>query len=104
MSIWKHHFEITVNVLITYICFRFRFAIASSYESFDDYFCLQLESVDTYSLALYGAGAFFGIWLVSAIVGAVDSIPLVSSSYIIFVRVCMSLEGGSIGKVVEINL
>ncbi|XP_008455611.1 protein CURVATURE THYLAKOID 1D, chloroplastic isoform X2 [Cucumis melo] len=38
---------------------------------------LKLESVDTYSLALYGAGAFFGIWLVSAIVGAVDSIPLV---------------------------
>ncbi|XP_022136669.1 protein CURVATURE THYLAKOID 1B, chloroplastic-like [Momordica charantia] len=38
---------------------------------------LQLESGDTYSLVLYGAGAFVGIWLVSAIVGAVDSIPLI---------------------------
>ncbi|XP_038903367.1 protein CURVATURE THYLAKOID 1D, chloroplastic-like [Benincasa hispida] len=37
----------------------------------------KLESVDTYSLILYGAGAFFGIWLVSAVIGAVDSIPLV---------------------------
>ncbi|KAG7031301.1 Protein CURVATURE THYLAKOID 1D, chloroplastic [Cucurbita argyrosperma subsp. argyrosperma] len=38
---------------------------------------LKLESVDKYSLALYGGGASFGLWLVSAVVGAVDSIPLV---------------------------
>ncbi|CAK9322078.1 unnamed protein product [Citrullus colocynthis] len=45
-----------------------------AFESWND---LKLESVDTYSLVLYGGGAFFGIWLVSAVVGAVDSIPLV---------------------------
>ncbi|XP_022990791.1 protein CURVATURE THYLAKOID 1A, chloroplastic-like isoform X2 [Cucurbita maxima] len=38
---------------------------------------LKLESVDKYSLALYGGGAFFGLWLVSTVVGAFDSIPLV---------------------------
>ena len=47
-----------------------------------DYFCLQFESVDVYNLILYGSGAFLGLWLVSAIVGAIDSIPVVSSSYI----------------------
>lgn len=43
-------------------------------------FFLQLgffEGTSTY--AIYGAGAFFAGWILSAIVSALDSIPLVSS-------------------------
>ncbi|XP_068304382.1 protein CURVATURE THYLAKOID 1D, chloroplastic [Pyrus communis] len=44
-----------------------------------DYFSnldLKLDSEDTYSLLLYGGGALFALWLASAVVGAIDSIPL----------------------------
>ncbi|XP_022984560.1 protein CURVATURE THYLAKOID 1D, chloroplastic-like [Cucurbita maxima] len=46
-------------------------------QTFDLWNGLQFESVDVYNLILYGAGAFLGLWLVSAIVGAIDSIPVV---------------------------
>jgi hypothetical protein len=38
---------------------------------------MQFDSDDTYSLLLYGGGALVALWLSSAIVGAIDSIPLV---------------------------
>ncbi|XP_050125856.1 protein CURVATURE THYLAKOID 1D, chloroplastic isoform X1 [Malus sylvestris] len=44
-----------------------------------DYFSnldLKLDSDDTYNLLLYGGGALFALWLASAVVGAIDSIPL----------------------------
>ncbi|XP_021635160.2 protein CURVATURE THYLAKOID 1D, chloroplastic isoform X1 [Hevea brasiliensis] len=34
------------------------------------------DSEDTYSILLYGGGALLALWLASAIVGAIDSIPL----------------------------
>ncbi|XP_042499078.1 protein CURVATURE THYLAKOID 1D, chloroplastic isoform X2 [Macadamia integrifolia] len=37
---------------------------------------LNLDSEDTYPLLLYGGGALVVLWLVSALIGAVDSIPL----------------------------
>lgn len=88
LLIWKHHFHVTVAVLHCVFISGLRFIVWKLWWLL----YLQLESGDTYSLVLYGAGAFVGIWLVSAIVGAVDSIPLVSSSYITSVRVCMSFE------------
>ncbi|CAN1288525.1 Protein CURVATURE THYLAKOID 1D, chloroplastic [Linum perenne] len=37
---------------------------------------LQFDSEDTVSLVIYGSGALLAIWLLSAVVNAVDSIPL----------------------------
>ncbi|TQE14216.1 hypothetical protein C1H46_000135 [Malus baccata] len=37
---------------------------------------IELDSDDTYNLLLYGGGALFALWLASAVVGAIDSIPL----------------------------
>ncbi|XP_043698946.1 protein CURVATURE THYLAKOID 1D, chloroplastic-like isoform X2 [Telopea speciosissima] len=37
---------------------------------------LNLDSEDTYSLLLYGCGALVVLWLTSALVGAIDSIPV----------------------------
>ncbi|XP_039009365.1 protein CURVATURE THYLAKOID 1D, chloroplastic-like [Hibiscus syriacus] len=37
---------------------------------------LQLEKEDAYSIILYGSGALVALWLASALVGAIDSIPL----------------------------
>lgn len=37
---------------------------------------LKLDTEDSYSLLLYGGGALISVWLLSAVVGAIDSIPL----------------------------
>ncbi|KAJ6843414.1 protein CURVATURE THYLAKOID 1D, chloroplastic-like [Iris pallida] len=37
----------------------------------------QFDSDDTYSILIYGTGALVALWLSSAVVGALDSIPLV---------------------------
>ncbi|CAI0422000.1 unnamed protein product [Linum tenue] len=37
---------------------------------------LQFDSEDTISLVIYGSGALLALWLTSAVVSAVDSIPL----------------------------
>ncbi|XVF59086.1 hypothetical protein PTKIN_Ptkin07bG0246600 [Pterospermum kingtungense] len=37
---------------------------------------LKLDSEDAYSVILYGSGALVALWLASALVGAIDSIPL----------------------------
>ncbi|PKI42100.1 protein CURVATURE THYLAKOID 1D, chloroplastic [Punica granatum] len=37
---------------------------------------LKFDSEDTLSIALYGSGALVALWLASAVVGAIDSIPL----------------------------
>lgn len=38
---------------------------------------LQLDNDDAYIFLLYGSGALVTLWLASAIIGAIDSIPLV---------------------------
>lgn len=38
---------------------------------------LQLDNDDSYVFLLYGGGALVTLWLASAIIGAIDSIPLV---------------------------
>ncbi|KAF9620735.1 hypothetical protein IFM89_014256 [Coptis chinensis] len=38
---------------------------------------LKLDSEDTYSVLIYGTGALVALWLASAVIGAIDSIPLV---------------------------
>ncbi|XVE83074.1 hypothetical protein DITRI_Ditri16bG0057800 [Diplodiscus trichospermus] len=37
---------------------------------------IKLDSEDAYSTILYGSGALLALWLASALVGAIDSIPL----------------------------
>ncbi|XWS45006.1 hypothetical protein CRYUN_Cryun15aG0098700 [Craigia yunnanensis] len=37
---------------------------------------IKLDSEDAYSIILYGSGALVALWLASALVGAIDSIPL----------------------------
>ncbi|BFG35569.1 hypothetical protein CerSpe_218430 [Prunus speciosa] len=37
---------------------------------------IKLDSDDTYAVLIYGGGALFALWLASAVVGAIDSIPL----------------------------
>ncbi|XP_039045795.1 protein CURVATURE THYLAKOID 1D, chloroplastic-like [Hibiscus syriacus] len=37
---------------------------------------LQLDNEDAFSIILYGSGALVALWLASALVGAIDSIPL----------------------------
>ncbi|KAK8663845.1 hypothetical protein V6N13_083650 [Hibiscus sabdariffa] len=37
---------------------------------------IKLENEDAYSIILYGSGALVAVWLASALVGAIDSIPL----------------------------
>lgn len=37
---------------------------------------IKLDSDDTYAILIYGGGALFALWLASAVVGAIDSIPL----------------------------
>ena len=39
---------------------------------------MQFESDDSYSLVLFGGTAATALYLASAIVGAIDSIPIVS--------------------------
>ncbi|PON38809.1 Cyanobacterial aminoacyl-tRNA synthetase, CAAD domain containing protein [Parasponia andersonii] len=36
----------------------------------------NIESEDTYSILLFGGGALLALWLASAVVGAIDSIPV----------------------------
>ncbi|XVF15282.1 hypothetical protein REPUB_Repub09cG0137500 [Reevesia pubescens] len=43
---------------------------------FLEQFNIKLDSEDAYSIILYGSGALLALWLVSAVVGAIDSIPL----------------------------
>lgn len=40
---------------------------------------MQLDSDNTYSILLYGFGAVLAVYLTSAIVGSLESVPLVSS-------------------------
>ncbi|KAH7679633.1 hypothetical protein IHE45_06G071200 [Dioscorea alata] len=44
---------------------------------------LKLDSEDTYSIAIYGAGAIAALWISSGIVRALDAVPLVCSFNII---------------------
>ncbi|XVE86847.1 hypothetical protein DITRI_Ditri18aG0068100 [Diplodiscus trichospermus] len=37
---------------------------------------IKLDSEDAYPIILYGSGALVALWLASAVVGAIDSIPL----------------------------
>ncbi|KAE8680674.1 hypothetical protein F3Y22_tig00111372pilonHSYRG00092 [Hibiscus syriacus] len=37
---------------------------------------IKLDNEDAYSIILYGSGTLFALWLASALVGAIDSIPL----------------------------
>ncbi|XP_062119526.1 protein CURVATURE THYLAKOID 1D, chloroplastic-like [Humulus lupulus] len=37
---------------------------------------MRFESEDTYSFLLFGGGALLTLWLASAVVGAIDSIPV----------------------------
>ncbi|KAK8556719.1 hypothetical protein V6N13_064730 [Hibiscus sabdariffa] len=37
---------------------------------------IKVENEDAYSIILYGSGALVAVWLASALVGAIDSIPL----------------------------
>lgn len=41
---------------------------------------LQLDTDDTGSLVLYGGGAIAALWLTSAVIGAIDSIPVVCNN------------------------
>ncbi|KAL9245604.1 hypothetical protein vseg_019233 [Gypsophila vaccaria] len=38
---------------------------------------IQLDSEDSFILLLYGGGSFVALWLLTAIVGAIDTIPVV---------------------------
>ena len=42
---------------------------------------MQLDFDDTYSILVYGAGALVALWLSSAVVGAIDSIPVVGLDF-----------------------
>lgn len=42
---------------------------------------LQLDYEDTSSILVFGGGGAVALWLAAAVVGAVDSIPLVSNAY-----------------------
>jgi len=44
-------------------------------------FLMQLDFDDTYSILVYGAGALVALWLSSAVVGAIDSIPVVGLDF-----------------------
>ncbi|GAB2283236.1 hypothetical protein Dimus_017761 [Dionaea muscipula] len=46
------------------------------FTNFLDKLNIQLNSGDSFSLLLYGGGAFLSVWLLSAIVGAIDAIPV----------------------------
>jgi len=39
--------------------------------------CLQLDSEDSYTIFLYGGGALVAVYLLSVVIGAIDSIPVV---------------------------
>ncbi|XP_022739413.1 protein CURVATURE THYLAKOID 1D, chloroplastic-like isoform X2 [Durio zibethinus] len=43
---------------------------------FLEQFNIKLDSEDAYSVIAYGSGALVALWLTSAVVGAIDSIPL----------------------------
>lgn len=45
---------------------------------------LQFDSEDPYSVLLFGTGALAVLWLTSAIIGAVDSIPIVCVSSFVY--------------------
>lgn len=49
----------------------------SDAEDFVSKLNLKFDSDDTYSILIYGTGALVALWLSSAVVGALDSIPLV---------------------------
>ncbi|KAK9109098.1 hypothetical protein Sjap_017158 [Stephania japonica] len=38
---------------------------------------IKLDSVDTSTVAIYGSTSLFALWIASAVVGAIDAIPLV---------------------------
>ena len=62
-----------------------------SYDVFMNY--LQFDSEDPYSILLYGTGALTALWFASAIVGAIDSIPIVRVViFVLEVGVCWSCE------------
>ncbi|GMH25294.1 hypothetical protein Nepgr_027137 [Nepenthes gracilis] len=43
---------------------------------FFDKLNIKLDSADSYSILIYGIGALVAVWFLSAVVGAIDSIPL----------------------------
>lgn len=43
-------------------------------------FLFQLDYEDTYSVLVFGGGGAVALWLAAAVVGAIDSIPLVIST------------------------
>lgn len=45
-------------------------------DEFLENFNIKLESGDSYTILLYGGGALVAVWLLSAIVGAIDTIPV----------------------------
>ncbi|GAB2260291.1 hypothetical protein Droror1_Dr00011146 [Drosera rotundifolia] len=47
-----------------------------TFAEFLDKLNLQLDSGDSFSLVLYGGGALLSVWFLSAVVGAIDSIPV----------------------------
>lgn len=50
------------------------------------YHLFQLDYEETYSVLVFGGGGAVALWLAAAIVGAIDSIPVVSSHLL-----CMDL-------------
>lgn len=40
---------------------------------------MQFDSEDTLSIVLFGSGSLIALWLALAVVGTIDSIPLVFS-------------------------
>ncbi|CAK9158062.1 unnamed protein product [Ilex paraguariensis] len=46
----------------------------------------EFESEDSYSILLFGGGALTLVYLATAIVGSIDSIPVVCSTYSFFLQ------------------
>lgn len=43
------------------------------------FFWFQIDYEDTYSIVAFGGGGAVALWLAAAVVGAIDSIPVVST-------------------------
>ncbi|KAJ6812975.1 protein CURVATURE THYLAKOID 1D, chloroplastic-like [Iris pallida] len=53
----------------------------SEAEEFVDKVNVKLDTDDNYSIFIYGTGALVALWLSSAVVGALDSIPLIPNVF-----------------------
>lgn len=56
---------------------------------------MQFDSDDTYTLLLYGACAAVALWLASAIVSSIDTIPVVSTLFMSFMLSLQFLRLGN---------